>query len=156
MDQSETKPNVACSNIGASASLLIATMTSARLIPTVWLGAPRTPIAMYSCGSIALPVRPTCNAPRHPSLVRHATVAHPGAERRARSPAAATPSGPPTPMPTPTTTAAPSSGAIELSSSECVAIVRLNAAASRGRTVSTAASRTLLAAASSSTHRRAP
>ncbi len=59
--QSATNPILARSKISASASLLIATTVAARLRPQVWLGAPRTPIAIYRRGSIALPVNPTCN-----------------------------------------------------------------------------------------------
>jgi hypothetical protein len=50
----------ATSKIGASASLLMATMVPASLMPVRCWIAPEMPTATYSSGAMILPVWPTC------------------------------------------------------------------------------------------------
>ena len=58
--RSPTIPMSATSKIGASGSLLIATMVRASLMPVRCWMAPEMPMAMYSSGAMILPVWPTC------------------------------------------------------------------------------------------------
>ena len=58
-NKSPTTPYRACVKIGASASLLMATISLAFLIPTKCWIAPEIPQAMYKSGATTLPVWPT-------------------------------------------------------------------------------------------------
>src|SRR5690606_11687943 len=59
LNRSPTTPQSAISKIGASGSLLTATMTREVCIPARCWIAPEIPSAMYSCGETVLPVWPT-------------------------------------------------------------------------------------------------
>src|SRR5690606_17743893 len=60
VNRSPTRPTSAISKIGASGSLLIATIVPASLMPVRCWIAPEMPTARYSSGAMILPVWPTC------------------------------------------------------------------------------------------------
>src|SRR5690606_32988263 len=62
VNRSPTRPTSAISKIGASASLLIATIVPASLMPVRCWIAPLMPTATYSSGAMILPVWPTCSS----------------------------------------------------------------------------------------------
>ncbi|KAG1070584.1 hypothetical protein G6F40_017576 [Rhizopus arrhizus] len=62
VNRSPTRPISAISKIGASPSLLIATMVPASLMPVRCWIAPLMPTATYSSGAMILPVWPTCRS----------------------------------------------------------------------------------------------
>ena len=62
VNRSASSPKSATEKIGASGSLLIATMTLLSFMPARCWIAPLMPQAMYSCGATILPVWPTCQS----------------------------------------------------------------------------------------------
>mmetsp|Transcript_11714 Transcript_11714/g.43657 ORF Transcript_11714/g.43657 Transcript_11714/m.43657 type:complete len:205 (+) Transcript_11714:230-844(+) len=128
--------------MGASASLLIATMVLESFIPLRCWIAPLMPTAMYRSGATTLPVWPTCNSlgtKPASTAARDAPTAPPSLSASCSSIAKLSPDFIPRPPET-TTRALPSSGLSELDLASETKLLRPASAASAAATSSTTAS----------------